>query len=60
MLLEGVGIKRRLIPLLIAVVFTIVVTAIGNDVVAVYGGIAVFLVIYTAVIDRARRRGDVP
>ncbi len=51
---------RRLIPMLIAVIFTVVVAAFGNDVIAVYGGLVIFCVIYSTVIDRARRRGAVP
>lgn len=60
MLLEGVGIKRRLIPALIAVAFTLIVAAIGNDVLAAYGGVVVFVVIYAAVLDHAERHGNAP
>lgn len=60
MLLEGIGIKRRLIPIAIAVAFAVIVSAVGNDVVAAYGGLLVFFAIYGPLVDRARRRRDVP
>lgn len=55
---KGVGIKGRLIPFLACLAFTLFVTAIGNDVVAAYGGIVVFVAVYTAVIVHAERRGN--
>lgn len=60
MLLEGVGIKRRLIPFLVALAFTLVVTEIGNDVLAAYGGAVVFVVVYAGIIAYAERNGDAP
>lgn len=56
---KGVGLKARLIPFVVASAFTVFVTAVGNDVVAAYGGIVVFVSVYTAVIVYAERHGNV-
>lgn len=56
---KGVGIKARLIPFLVSMAFAALVTLVGNDVLAVYGGVVVFIAVYVVVVEYAERRGNV-